>query len=186
MPSVLFSIIQLFSPFILSPYNHPHFILIVFISSFLIPLLSVAVLYKTGTITSFVMNEKSERAIPFAFTAVFYWIITYLFFDQFGTNRAILIIIIGVTVIISLVAIINFFWKISAHAAGISGVIGLLFALNFKYPEVEFFYPILILIIISGFIMSARLSLQVHNFKEIILGGVLGFSINFIAGFFLI
>ncbi|HYG38140.1 MAG TPA: hypothetical protein VD908_05955 [Cytophagales bacterium] len=186
MPSVLFAIIQVFSPFILSPYNHPKFILIVFISSFLIPVLSVAVLYKTGAITSFVMNEKSERAMPFAFTAVFYWIITYMFFDQFGTNKAIVIIIIGVSVIISLVAVINFFWKISAHSAGIAGVIGLLFALNFKYPEVGLFYPILILIVISGFIMSARLRLQVHNLKEILLGGLLGFSVNFIAGFFLI
>lgn len=186
MPSFLFVIIYFYSPFVLSPYDHPNFILIVFISSFLIPLLSVVMLYKTGAISSFVMNDKSERAIPFAFTAIFYWIISYLFFDQFGTNRAILVIILGISATISAVAIINFFWKISAHSTGIAGIIGMLFTLNLKYPEVHLFHPILLLMVLSGVIMSARLKLQVHDLGEIAAGGILGFLLNFVAGLFLI
>jgi membrane-associated phospholipid phosphatase len=131
------------------------------------------------------MNERSERAIPFTFTAIFYWIMTYFFFNQFKENLVIIVIMLSVSSTISLVAIINYFWKISAHAAGIMGLAGFLFVINIKYPEVHLTYPLALIIILSGIVMSGRLKLQVHDLKEVLAGAFLGFVLNFSLLFFL-
>ena len=186
MPTILFTIIYLFAPFLLAPFNNGYFLLIVLIASFLIPLISIVTLYKTGTIDTFVMNEKGERALPFAFIAVFYWIISYMFYNQFKPSSTILVLFLTISSIISLVAIINFFWKISAHSIGISGIIGFLICLNIKFPEVDLLYPIAGAIVVAGLVMSARLSLQVHNLTQIWIGSLTGLIISFASSFFLL
>jgi membrane-associated phospholipid phosphatase len=185
MPTFLFSIIYFFTPFLLAPYNNFNFLVMIFLATFFIPLVAVSALYMTGTIKSFVMNEATERAIPFTFTSIFYWIMSYLFFNQFKESLTIIVIMMSISTTISLVSIISFFWKISAHAAGICGIIGFMFVITLKYPEVQLTYPLALMIILSGIIMSIRLYLQVHNIKEVLVGGLLAFLLNFSLFFFL-
>jgi membrane-associated phospholipid phosphatase len=184
MPTLLFGIIYLSTPFLLAPFNHIQFLVAIFISTFFIPLIGVLALAYTGSVQSVVMNDRSERAVPFTFTAIFYWIMTYFFFNQFKENLVIIVIMLGVSTTISLVAVINYFWKISAHSAGVMGLVGFLFVINIKYPEVQLTYPIALLIILSGIIMSVRLKLQVHNLNEVLAGAFLGFVLNFTLLFF--
>jgi membrane-associated phospholipid phosphatase len=110
---------------------------------------------------------------------------SYLFFNQFKESLTIIVIMMSISTTISLVSIISFFWKISAHAAGICGIIGFMFVITLKYPEVQLTYPLALMIILSGIIMSIRLYLQVHNIKEVLVGGLLAFLLNFSLFFFL-
>jgi len=75
---------------------------------------------------------------------------------------------------LNLALIITFFWKISLHMAGISGVIGGLLILSIKFGlGISPF--LLIAIVAAGFVASARLYLNAHNPSQIFVGFAIGF-----------
>lgn len=62
---------------------------------------------------------------------------------------------------------------------GIWGALGVLIPLNQDAADGILFYPVLILIVIAGTVMTARLHLQVHSVKEVTTGAVLGFALSY-------
>ena len=82
--------------------------------------------------------------------------------------------------------IITYFWKISVHAIGISGIIGVLTRIAFSVQSIELLIFLMIGLILSGFVMSARLSLNAHTPKQIYMGFLVGFLISFIASFWIL
>ena len=96
-------------------------VLMVFLTTFLIPALSLLVLKLTHSISSLSLFERKERVVPFFYTTIFYGITAYLFAKQLSLDSIIVWLLIGTTIIILLVAIITTRWKISAHAAGVGG-----------------------------------------------------------------
>jgi membrane-associated phospholipid phosphatase len=80
-----------------------------------------------------------------------------------------------------LATLVTIFYKISVHSMAIWGLIGILFPLNKVSEDGALFYPTIIAIILAGVIMAARLQLQVHSPREMMVGGVLGFGATFIS-----
>jgi membrane-associated phospholipid phosphatase len=78
-----------------------------------------------------------------------------------------------------LVTVITFFFKISAHTTGTAGVLGCLIAIHLKYIDSMLFWPIVVALVLHGIVSSARLYLNTHDPKEVYLGAVLGFVVNF-------
>ena len=78
-----------------------------------------------------------------------------------------------------MVALLSTVFKISAHSAGAWGVVGFITAINFKYPDSQLFFPIIMSIVLAGAINSARLYLNEHDLNEVGWGSVLGFVISF-------
>lgn len=79
------------------------------------------------------------------------------------------------SLVVFVVLITNLWWKISAHAAGIGGVVAY-FLLFLSFDKNLEYLPYLIsLIIISGLIISSRIALNAHNAMQTYLGFVLGF-----------
>lgn len=74
---------------------------------------------------------------------------------------------------LAIVTGINFFWKISAHATGISGLLGATLYIGFKCGV---FNPPLyvVLIICCGLVCAARLQLDAHTPAQLIAGTALG------------
>jgi membrane-associated phospholipid phosphatase len=62
---------------------------------------------------------------------------------------------------------------------GMCGLIGMLLPLNKISEDGALFYPTVAAIILAGIVMSARLQLNVHTPREVMIGGVLGFTISF-------
>ena len=87
-------------------------------------------------------------------------------------------LMVGATLSLMLIFLINFFWKISAHMAGIGGLCGGVFAcaLSFQSNPVAL---ICILILISGAFGYSRLYLRAHTMGQVICGYVLGFACVF-------
>ena len=114
--------------------------------------------------------------MPFVFISLIYLAVTYLFYlhgrMNLNDNFMKLMVIIGALVIVSTVA--TFFFKVSVHSLTIWGVIGILLPLN-KITEVStLFYPTLVVIMLAGWIMAARLQEEAHSSREVMWGGVLG------------
>jgi membrane-associated phospholipid phosphatase len=122
------------------------------------------------------MDNREERIVPFLFTGLVYLGVTYLMLYTLKMNAIIVMLMAGITLTVILVSFVTLFWKISAHAAAISGVIVLLFFLNQEYAEGQFYNFILGLIIVAGILCSARLYLNSHSPLQVMGGTLLGIS----------
>lgn len=73
--------------------------------------------------------------------------------------------------------------KVSLHMLGISSLLGffLIFGNSYNFPVIV----ISILIVLSGALASARLHLKAHNYKEIIIGTLLGLGLPLFLDFIL-
>jgi len=74
---------------------------------------------------------------------------------------------------------ITFFYKLSIHSLAIWGAVGILLPMN-KISEVNgLLVPTAFVIVIAGLVMSARLALNSHTPREVLVGSVSGFAIGF-------
>jgi membrane-associated phospholipid phosphatase len=182
MPTMLFSVLLLAAPQVFSPYSFEQMkllIVLIFVTTFVIPLLSMSTLKLTGTISSFMLEKRKERLLPFFFTVFFYAITVYMFTYRIGQLDAITVLLGTITVIIFVVALLTIKIKISAHSAGMGGGIGFLWALKLIYPDMMLLLPLLGTILITGGVMTSRMYLNAHRPLEIYLGGAIGIVISF-------
>lgn len=80
---------------------------------------------------------------------------------------------------------ITFYFKVSIHTIGIMGVLGIVLPLNNMVESNTLFIPTIVIIIISGLVMSARLQLNSHTTREVWVGALTGFLIGFFGMTFL-
>ena len=181
MATYLFSILSEVLPAALSPVpppSHFSFISVIFIVTFALPVLNIAIFKVFGTIDSFEMKDRKERILPFIFIAGIYIAITWLLYSKqqlsLHDNFLKLLMIIDLLVLVSLIS--TFFFKVSVHSVGIWGMIGITLPLT-KLSEVNsLFYVCIGIIILAGFIMAARLQLGAHSSREVMWGSVLGLA----------
>lgn len=152
-------------------------LLLVAISTFIIPTLVSFLLLNKKIISTLEMETQQERRVPYIFTIIFY------FFTLYMLNKApipplIFKFIVATTIAIILAFIINFKWKISAHMIGIGGLIGALITVSLLLHT--FILPIIIILfVVAGLIGSARLILNAHTPAQIYVGFILGFACQF-------
>ena len=169
-------------------------ILQIFLSTFFIPGVAVSMLRFTGMISSFEMKDKQERIGPYIITGVFYlWM-----FRNFLTNPSIptafTSFLLGATIGLFFAFFINIFSKISAHAVGVGGLLGMVVItmLLFSYDtftilsargtlEVSMSTVLLMAILIAGLVGTARLALQAHDPMDLYGGYLVGFASQFLA-----
>lgn len=179
MPTLTFSILYFFLPNVVRPLSLV-ILPFLFFTTFIIPFLSVMMMKVLGQIQSLKMEDRQERITPFLYVTVFYAITAYMFVFRIHANIIISTIFISTCLLLAVLTLITLKYKISIHAAGMCGVTGYLLALALKYPDTNVFYPLLVMIICSGLVMSARLFLGAHKFSEIVWGAVVGIGICFI------
>lgn len=88
-------------------------------------------------------------------------------------------IIASIAITQAVCTIITTRFKISIHSVAVGGVLGVLWALELRMPELDFLFPILLLTVLSGLAMTARLALNAHTPEEIAYGFTLGTLLNF-------
>ena len=161
--------------------GHLNFVFLIFCVTFLLPALNIGIFNTFGSIKSLAMEERQERIIPFAFIAILYSAVTYLFYSRtrvsFNDNLLKVLVIIDVLVIVA--TLITIFYKVSVHSMSIWGFIGIILPLNKVSEDGALFFPTLALIVIAGLVMTARLQLNAHTPREVMVGGMLGFAISF-------
>lgn len=178
MPSMTFLILFWLMPELIKPLTLVT-LPFLFITTFLIPLLSISMLKFSGSITSFKLENREERLMPFSFVSIFYGLTTYLFVFKIQVNDTIAIILFSTTLLILVLTVITYWFKVSMHAAGISGVVAYFLVFGLKFPESQAINPLLVLLIVAGLVMSARLQLNAHSPKEVLAGTITGFCVCF-------
>ena len=154
-------------------------VLVVWLTTFAIPAMSLALLKYTGNISSLKLENRKERLLPFFYIVIFYGFTAYYFSRQMLVTQITSGIFILIAIMILAAAIITFFWKISIHSLSMGGMVGLLLIITAMIPESPVNYLLFAAIIISGLVLSARLRLQAHTPAQVYMGFVLGLFVSF-------
>ena len=181
LPTLLFALLFWLSPSMMGVAGSGvryRILLLLAVSTFVIPMLSTYMLYRLGSIRSLAMEDRQDRVFPFVSTALFYLLTTYMFAKHLSALYLITLVLGGVTASLLAVTVVSFFWKISAHSVGISGVAGFLMGFYYHYAAVEYLYPTLAVIVLGGFLMSARLYLNAHTPSQVLAGALLGLAVG--------
>ncbi len=149
-----------------------------FLYTFLLPGVSVYWFKRLGLVKSIKMEERSDRPLPMFATAGIYITMAYFLSSKNPLLGQIGIHLFVMALVILAIGIISFYWQISAHAAGIGGLIGILIKGLVFEGEEWLFYPILLFFVFAGCIISARLQLNAHTPSQTIVGFLLGLLIG--------
>jgi hypothetical protein len=151
---------------------------VTFLTTILVPLLLIFLLYKRKLIRSFFMETREERIYPILIIAIFYYL-TYYLFKGIRISPVFSYYMLGATFLSILALIITFYRKISLHMLGMGGLSGLILGLGFNL-SVNLVYFIVLTIFISGITGFARLKLSSHKASEIYSGYLLGAGVMFL------
>lgn len=186
MPTLLLALLFYYVPVVTKPVSQEaarYILLAIFITTFVLPMISITALRLSSLMvmdkfTALSMPERKDRLLPFFFTSIFYAITTYMFFSKFRVNQVLVIILAATTLIIILISLVTLFLKVSAHSASAGGLIGFLIGLGFKYPQGQILWPVIIILLIGGLVMSARLYLNEHKPIDILVGSMIGLIVS--------
>ncbi len=144
--------------------------LLVFLSTCLLPLITMLLLSIFNLIPSLYLPERHSRPVPFLIMSLLYSLATYYFYFHFKVGIMISLTLLIITLALFLLTLISLFYKMSAHAVAIGGSVGILCGFQVQNPNYMLFYPVLVGFILAGFILSARLRLRAHSPDEILSG----------------
>lgn len=183
MTTYLFTILMFFFPMVLTPLRPSfQFIFLIFLMTFLLPALNFLFFRMTGTIKDLNLFNRSERILPFAFVTILYCVVTYMISVKFNMPNVMRFMTI-ITALVIVSASVTLFFKISVHSVAICGLVGMLLPMNNASEQGSLLYPTVAAVLTAGVVMSARLQLNAHALREVLVGAVLGFAIGF-AGMF--
>jgi membrane-associated phospholipid phosphatase len=151
---------------------------LIFLGTFLMPALSILSLWRGGLISTLDVRKRRERPLLFVIGCVFYSLTAY-FMLRIEMDLRLVAIMLGISFSVIALTLTTLFFKISAHAIGLSGVLGVVTAFQVQFPLLNLIYWISFLLFLLGLVMTSRLYLQAHRPIEVWLGALLGFSLCF-------
>ena len=164
------------------PFNAKKIVLlIVFVSTFVLPLTFVPFYLFQSIIKSIHMESHKERLIPFFISFCLYLFCYYLLY-RIGSPETINRLILAGAASILVLFLLSIKWKISAHMVGIGGFTGALIALSFLL-KVNMQYYIIASVLASGLVAYSRLYLEAHTPKQIYIGWFTGLIASLIVLF---
>ena len=149
-------------------------LLVVFFTTCILPLLSVAIMALNPKFDISMANSR-DRILPLASSSIFYYL-GFLLLSKVRSVPDFKLFMLATVLVIVALLLISFKWKISTHMAAIGGLAGTLFALSFR-SGLNPVYSILIAILVSGLVGTARLILKKHDIWQLLAGYGLGFLV---------
>ncbi len=146
------------------------------------PLFSVVLLKALGFISSIYLPTQKDRIIPYIAVGIFYFWGYTVFKQQLEYPRILPSFIFGIFLASSGALIANIYFKISMHATGVGGLMGIFLVLIYT-NNLTMIWPLAVAVLITGIVCSSRLLLHEHDQKEIYTGLALGLLAQFIAAY---
>lgn len=155
---------------------------VIFIGTYIFPILLLGLSKRFKMINSYHMVTIEERKYPTLLFILFAFIIGHwlykssivdilsLFFFGYGLSLIIAYLFLYVNI------------KISLHTLGIYGLIGFLIYFSYFY-KMNILVVLALLFVLGGVIASARLRLHAHQLNEVILGSIIGLTMQFVVYF---
>jgi membrane-associated phospholipid phosphatase len=148
--------------------NSLSYLMVLFVSSTVAPILLISGLKKTGKISDYNISFREQRFLPLLVLIAFN-ALGYEFMKQLHPPRLLTGILLFNAVNTVFILLITLQWKISIHLFTFSSSIGLLFM---QFGVVALWFLLLLPIL-----MWSRIVLKAHNFMQTLVGGIVGFVV---------
>lgn len=147
-------------------------LLMVYISTILMPSLLIHLYRKFQGWTSKELGRKERRIVPYLISILCYFGCFFLM-EYRNTPRVISIILVAALVIQMVCALINVWWKISTHTAAIGGVAGglVVYSIAFSFNPI---WWLAFVILLAGMVGTARMILRQHTLAQVVTGFLVG------------
>lgn len=147
-------------------------LLTVYISTILMPSLLIHLYRRFQGWTSKELGRKERRIVPYLISILCYFGCFFLM-EYRNTPRVISIILVAALVIQMVCALINVWWKISTHTAGIGGLAGGLavYSIAFSFNPI---WWLAFVILLAGMVGTARMILRQHTLAQVVTGFLVG------------
>lgn len=179
LPTIGVLLYFIFIPKMLDQKQEFYILGLVFVVTYIIPIIVLFLLKSLGFIKNFYLISLRERKIPVLLMIFLFFLLGKIFTISSITYD------LGVLFYASSLGLlfvnIIFIWKIkiSLHLIGMGNMLGFLFILNYQYG-IKALPAIMIIILLSGILASARIQLKAHIPKEVYLGFFLGIISQFV------
>lgn len=151
------------------------FVGVVFLFVAVVPTILVLILKRMGIVRDLGLNGRRERMIPYLIMIAGFGALSWFFADK-GAPKWMVMFYAGGGLAAVVNMIVNFRWKISAHAASVAGVVAMLVVLNnVGMPIHNMTWWIVGSILLSGLLGSARVWLGRHTLMQVLCGYAVGF-----------
>ncbi len=169
------------------------YILLIFLYTFMLPMISTLLMKGLGFIESLQMPTREERIGPFIVTGIFYlWLFRNIYSDM-SMPTPFITALLGTVIALFTAFLINLFYKISIHGVGMGGLLGVVIVVHqlFSYGSFSIFIEksieisttslLIVVLLLTGIVGTARLQLKAHRPVEWYSGVVLGLVCQYIA-----
>lgn len=141
----------------------------------ILPLIFLSVMRHFKLVKSLHVEVREQRLIPYLFTALCYFGAAYYLY-YCHSPRWFMMFMVGSALTVVVMALINLKWKISAHMAGIGGVVALIYQIHaMGLSAFDLLWLLCLAVLVAGALGSARLALKRHNTWQVLAGAVVGF-----------
>ena len=160
---------SLWSPIGLGQLGPPLSILLCFSLLAFCPFLPVLYFYRKKVVDLYV--SKKESRTPFFLIAIALYSVAAIIF--FVTNTGIMFLLaLSYTFVTIILMLVNRFWKVSVHSAGVAGPV---FALIFVFGVM--FLPLSLLIVLVSW---SRIKLKKHTFMQTLAGSLIPIAVGLV------
>ena len=137
------------------------------------PAFAVFLLWRLKLSDSIFLRTQKERIIPYVITMFFYWWMYYLSRNFTDQPIALKFFYLGIFVASAIGLTVNNFMKVSLHAMGIAGITTSIILVSVFYPVNNGIW-VLLAVLLTALVISARLVVSDHSKKELIVGLFIG------------
>lgn len=152
------------------------------VTTIIFPGITVLLLKGLKFIDSIFLRTQRDRIIPYIASGTFYfwmfWVTKNVLYPHIVVS-----FMLGICIAAFAALMVNIYSKISMHAIGMGGVIGI-FILIMKSNTMLMTWPLALAFLISGLVCSSRMIVSDHSPKEIYTGLLLGAATQFAAAMF--
>jgi len=158
-----------------------------FLMAVFFPIITIYIMYKNKLISSISIPIRKER-LPVLSLVIIYYSMAYYIFRYWNTTllnllQPYLSFLFAGLILLLLITLINLKWKISIHAASISGLCGGMMAITLIAQPIvnlhQIFLVNTILLTFIGLVSFSRSYLNAHTYFQLLVGISLGFSLVF-------
>ena len=149
------------------------------------PLFSVLLLKGVGFISSIFLRTQKDRIIPYMACGIFFFWTFLVFKEELYFPTILSSFMLGVFLASSAALLANIYFKISMHAIGVGGMVGL-FIIIADTNTMLMTWPLGTALLIAGLVCSARLLITDHTPKDVYSGLAVGLLAQFVAAFIIL
>jgi membrane-associated phospholipid phosphatase len=172
VPTVGFLALFLFTYLRMLPLSY-QIVVLGIVYAFTVPMLGIYIYQKINGWSLRHLGHKEKRIVPYAMTILSY-VCCLLLMYRLSIPRSLSGIIVAALMAMIICAVINVWWKISAHMTAIGEFVGGLVSFSFVFyynPLGWFCFAILL----SGALGTSRIILRQHSLSQVLVGFLVGF-----------